>query len=139
MRRYNLLQHQAWKKKTTKGDTKNDTATAGVWACSLRLTDLRHRYDVGTGSWYNTQESTIHRIKYTQYSWEERTRVHVKALLWRTIRDTDTDIVQRASGSVLCLGELQHETSKAVLFHNLEGPLRPREDVESTMARIFLL
>ncbi|CAG8908594.1 unnamed protein product [Penicillium egyptiacum] len=93
-----------------------------------------HRYNVGTGSWYTyqghgvatqAQQCIVHG---TQYSWEERTRAHATALLWRTVRDTDS--VQRASGSVLCLGELQHETARALLFQNFQGPLMASDHVE---------
>lgn len=106
-------------KRQQKETPKKDTTTVGVWSCSLRLADLRHRYDVGTGSWYTTQESIIHGIQYTQYSWEERTRVHDTALIWRTIRDTDT--VQRASGSVLCLGEYSTRRPKQYSFTTLRN------------------
>lgn len=71
------------------------------------------------------QQSIIHG---TQYSWEERTRAQGTALLWRTIRDTDT--VEQASGSVLCLGNPQDETAKALLFQNFQGPLMATEHVE---------
>lgn len=86
-----------------------------------------NRHNVGTSNWLTyqghgmtrqAQQSIIHG---TQYSWEERTRVHGTALLWRTIRDTDT--VERVSGSVLFLGELHEVTAKALLFQNFESPL----------------
>ncbi|KAJ6184517.1 hypothetical protein N7519_005818 [Penicillium mononematosum] len=94
-----------------------------------------HRYNVGTGSWWThhghavttqAQQSIIHG---TQYSWDERTGTHGTALLWRTIGDTDTH--QRASGSVLCLGEPQQETARALLFQNFGGPLMASEYVKN--------
>lgn len=86
-----------------------------------------HSHNVGTGHWRThqghgvatqVQQSIIHG---TQYSWEQRSRDHATALLWRTVRDTDS--VARASGSVLCLGEPQHETARALLFQNFQGTL----------------
>lgn len=49
-------------------------------------------------------------------------------MLWRTTRDTDS--VQGASGSVLCLGEPHHETARALLFQNFEGSLTASEHVK---------
>jgi hypothetical protein len=64
----------------------------------------------------------------THYTWEERARGKSTALLWRTIRDTDR--VDMASGSILCLGETHHETASALLFQNFEGPLRESEGIQ---------
>lgn len=64
----------------------------------------------------------------THYTWEERSRGISTALLWRTIRDTDT--VEKTSGSILCLGETHHETASALLFQNFQAPLRESEDIQ---------
>ena len=74
-----------------------------------------------------TQQSVIHG---TQYNWEERTQAHSTALLWRTIRDTDT--IEQVSGSILCLGELHNKTAQALLFQNSEGPLIATDHVQTS-------
>ncbi|OQD61504.1 hypothetical protein PENPOL_c016G01544, partial [Penicillium polonicum] len=61
----------------------------------------------------------------TQYSWDAQ--AFGTALLWRTLRDTDS--VRGASCSILCLGEPQHETARALLFQNFEGPLTASEHI----------
>ena len=73
----------------------------------------------GYGVTAQAQQCVIHA---TQSSWEERSRGFNTTLLWRTPHDTDS--VQRASGSVLCLGEPHHETARALLFQNFEGSLQ---------------
>lgn len=92
------------------------------------------RYNVGTSSWFTyqgygmtrlAQHSIIHG---TQYSWERKTRHPSTALLWRTMRDTDT--VERVSGSVLCLGQIHEETAQALLFQNFEGSLMATDHVQ---------
>ncbi|KAJ5193414.1 hypothetical protein N7449_009556 [Penicillium cf. viridicatum] len=90
-----------------------------------------HRYNIATGSSFTYQGHGVtaqaHQciIHGTQYSWDAR--AFGTALLWRTLRDTDS--VRGASGSVLCLGEPQHETARALLFQNFEGPLTASEYV----------
>ncbi|KAJ5800686.1 uncharacterized protein N7518_002754 [Penicillium psychrosexuale] len=90
-----------------------------------------HRYHISTGRTFThqghgvttqAQQCIIHG---TQYSWDAR--AFGTALLWRTLRDTDS--VRGASGSVLCLGEPQHETARALLFQNFEAPLTASENV----------
>ncbi|KOS47756.1 hypothetical protein ACN38_g1269 [Penicillium nordicum] len=49
------------------------------------------------------------------------------ALLWRTLRDTDS--APGASGNVFRLGEPQHEGARALLFQNFEVPLTAIEHV----------
>ncbi|KAJ5415192.1 hypothetical protein N7465_003887 [Penicillium sp. CMV-2018d] len=61
----------------------------------------------------------------TQYSWDAQ--AFGTALLWRTLRDTDS--VRGESCSILCLGELQHETARALLFQNFEEPLTASEHI----------
>ncbi|KAI2725560.1 hypothetical protein CBS147354_4731 [Penicillium roqueforti] len=90
-----------------------------------------HRYNIATGSLFTyqghgvttqAQQCIIHG---TQYSWDAR--AFGTALLWRTPRDTDS--VQGTSSSVLCLGEPQHKTARALLFQNFEAPLTASESV----------
>ncbi|KAI3141939.1 hypothetical protein CBS147326_2026 [Penicillium roqueforti] len=90
-----------------------------------------HRYNIATGSLFTyqghgvttqAQQCIIHG---TQYSWDAR--AFGTALLWRTLRDTDS--VQGTSSSVLCLGEPQHKTARALLFQNFEAPLTASESV----------
>ena len=57
------------------------------------------------------------------YFWEHRSRSKSTALLWRTNEDLDT--AAYFSGSVLCLGQIAHNTARAVVFQNYEAPLRP--------------
>ncbi|PTU25680.1 hypothetical protein P175DRAFT_0469193 [Aspergillus ochraceoroseus IBT 24754] len=92
------------------------------------------RYNIATGRFHiyqghgitaQTQQAIIHG---TQYSWEERSRGFNTALLWRTIRDTDS--VKGASDSVLCLGKPHHETARALLFQNFEGSLTASEHIQ---------
>lgn len=71
------------------------------------------------------QQSIVHG---TQYSWDEKARAQGTALLWRTIRDTDG--VEGASGSVLCLGNPQDRTARALLFQNFQGRLMANENVK---------
>lgn len=64
----------------------------------------------GYGVTAQAQQCVIHA---TQSSWEERSRGFNTTLLWRTPHDTDS--VQRASGSVLCLGEPHHNSKSTTL------------------------
>ncbi|KXG51690.1 uncharacterized protein PGRI_090830 [Penicillium griseofulvum] len=92
---------------------------------------LVYRYNIATGNSFIHQGYGIptqaHQciIHGAQYSWDAR--AFGTALLWRTLRDTES--VRGASGSVLCLGEPQHETARALLFQNFEGPLPASEHV----------
>ncbi|KAJ5227469.1 uncharacterized protein N7469_007475 [Penicillium citrinum] len=96
-----------------------------VFVHSLNVATNRHRIHEGYGVTTQAQKSIIHG---THYTWEERTRGISTALLWRTLRDTDG--VEKASGSILCLGETHHETASALLFQNFQGPLRESEDIQ---------
>jgi hypothetical protein len=93
-----------------------------------------NRYNTATGRIFThqgygitpqVQQCLIHA---TQYSWEERSRGFSTALLWRTLRDTDS--VGGASGSVLCLGEQHHDTARALLFQNFEGSIIASQHVQ---------
>ncbi|CAI7661539.1 unnamed protein product [Penicillium viridicatum] len=69
--------------------------------------------------------SEIFQVLLYQYSWDAP--AFGTALLWRALRDTDS--VRGALGSVLCLGEPQRETTRALLFQNTEGPLTASEHI----------
>lgn len=92
-----------------------------------------HRYDVATDKFHIYQDHRVtvqaeHSIIHgTQYSSEERSRRFSAALLWRTIRDTDT--VQGALGSILCLSEPNHATARTLLSQAFQGPLTASERV----------
>ncbi|KAJ5596074.1 hypothetical protein N7450_002532 [Penicillium hetheringtonii] len=96
-----------------------------VFVHSLNVATNRHRIHEGYRVTTKAQTSIIYG---TQYTWEERARGISIALLWRTLRDTDG--VEKASGSILCLGETYHETASALLFQNFHGPLRESEDIQ---------
>lgn len=72
----------------------------------------------GHGVTAQVQQAIIHG---TQYTWDDGTQTQGTALLWRTVGDTDS--IEGASGSVLCLGKPEDETARALLFQNFQGPL----------------
>lgn len=61
----------------------------------------------------------------SEYSWDRRALSSSASILWRT--EYDGDRLKGFSGSVLCLGQLQADTCRAVCFQNFEAPLSSEE------------